>query len=176
VPTRLDLVPDAVMVEGKIDFFALRWLQEQLKVNNLCFIPGTGAGSLDTVIRLYIGWGRNFLVLLDGDSEGEGQKKRYVDIFGSLVTNKVWTLADLNPSWAKRGIERMFQPEDALTIQKAAFPDSTEFSKTLFGRSLQELVITRKQFPLSKSTLDDFNSLFSALVSNFSKIRKEASA
>jgi ABC-type Mn2+/Zn2+ transport system ATPase subunit len=173
VPTRLDLVSDAVMVEGKLDFFALRYMQHLLKLSELCFIPGTGAGSLDTAIRLYVGWGRNFLVLLDGDLEGEAQKTRYVNLFGPLVTDRLFTLANFNPLWAKRGIERMFTPDDALKIQKNVFPDTDQFNKGLFGKSIQELMITARPVSLSKGTLDGFTTLFTALISSLSRNQNE---
>jgi ABC-type Mn2+/Zn2+ transport system ATPase subunit len=163
-PTRLELVPDVVMVEGKNDFFALRYMRDRRpELSHLHLVPGSGAGSLDTVIRLYAAWGRNFVILLDADIEGVAQRERYFDLFGNLVKERIFTLGDLSQAWKRRGMERMFTAEDQLAIQHAAFPDTQNFHKTHFARALQELVITRRQITLSGTTEADFAALFSAL-------------
>ncbi|MBZ5638255.1 MAG: ATP-binding protein, partial [Acidobacteriia bacterium] len=67
-PTLLENVPDVVMLEGKSDFFAINYMaQRLLGKSDPHLLPGTGSGSLDSVIRLYVAWGRNFVVLLDSD-------------------------------------------------------------------------------------------------------------
>jgi hypothetical protein len=82
-PTLLENVPDVIMVEGKNDFFTVRYMISRLGVGgDLHLMPGGGAGSLDNIIRLYVAWGKRFFVLLDSDSEGTKQKKRYEDVFG----------------------------------------------------------------------------------------------
>ncbi len=163
-PNRLELVPDAVMVEGKNDFFVLRYMGTRLAgVPDLHFMPGAGAGSLDTLIRLYAGWGRNFVILLDSDAEGVKQYQRYELVFGTLVTGRVFTLADINPIWKGRGMERMFTEPEQLAIQRAGYPDTTEFNKTHFARALQELSITKRPIQLSSTTEISFAHLFQSL-------------
>jgi ABC-type Mn2+/Zn2+ transport system ATPase subunit len=163
-PTRLELVPDVVMVEGKNDFFVLRYIAGRLAgAPNLHFMPGAGAGSLDTLIRLYAGWGRNFVILLDSDAEGVKQQQRYELLFGTLVTGRIFTLANLNPAWKGRGMERMFTAAEQLGIQRAGYPDTKDFNKTHFARALQELTFTKLAIPLSPTTETDFVSLLKAL-------------
>jgi hypothetical protein len=151
-------------VEGKNDFFALRYMRNKITgAPNIHFMPGAGAGSLDTLIRLYVGWGRNFVILLDSDFEGVKQRERYDLVFGTLVTGRIFTLADLNPAWKNRGMERMFTSAEQMVIQQAAYPDTKEFNKTHFARALQELNITKRGIALSSVTEAGFLSLFKIL-------------
>ncbi|MFT3674308.1 MAG: AAA family ATPase [Chitinophagaceae bacterium] len=80
-PSNLELIPDCVFVEGKNDYYTLEYFQTVIlnleKRINLA--PSTGAGNLNTLISLYLGWGRDFIVLLDSDKEGQKQKERYID-------------------------------------------------------------------------------------------------
>ena len=139
-------------------------MQNQLlKLGDMHFVPGTGAGSLDPLIRLYVGWARNFVILLDADGEGEAQKNRFSNLFGALVKERIFTLADLNPAWSKRGMERMFTDADSLTIQRTGFPGTTVFHKTHFARALQELTLTKRSVALKDTTIVDFTLLFNAL-------------
>ena len=58
-PSQLELVPDVVLVEGKTDFYLLRYAHELLDLGGeIKLVPGTGAGALDPLIRLYVGWGQ----------------------------------------------------------------------------------------------------------------------
>ena len=87
-PSRLEMVEDVVMVEGKNDFYTLEYMKKVAGIGSsgdIQLVPGNGAGSLDTVIRLYLGWAKEFVVLLDSDKEGAIQKRRYTDTFGPIV-------------------------------------------------------------------------------------------
>ena len=89
-PGRLDNVPNVVMVEGKNDYYTIKYFMDKIIKGHriLNIMPGTGSGSLDTVIRLYLAWGRRFIVILDSDGEGTNQKKRRYEqlYFGAVVS------------------------------------------------------------------------------------------
>ena len=89
-PSQLENIPNVVIVEGKNDFYTLKYFKERVLCGEYEFnlMPGGGAGSLDDIIRLYIAWGRSFIVLLDADKEGLAQKNRYKDLFGKLVDDR----------------------------------------------------------------------------------------
>lgn len=177
VPSRLELVPDVVMIEGKNDFYTLRYMSGRIAGSqDLHLLPGSGAGSLDALIRLYVGWGRNFIILLDSDDEGETQRERYSKLFGSLVAGRVFTLGDLNPAWNKRGMERMFSSAEQLAIQHAAYPEASGFNKTHFARALQELILTKRVIPLDASTEVDFSTLLNALEGKLIAAKSSAAA
>ena len=163
-PSQLELVPDMVMAEGKNDFYALKYMHEVILGLgiDLHFMPGAGAGSLDQVIQLYIGWARNFLVVLDSDDEGEKQKKRYIEKFGPIVNNRIITLADLDPDLVGKSMEHAFEIEDREAIQGVAYP-AERYQKKKFSRALQEALAMGAKVPISKLTVARFGGLLSGL-------------
>lgn len=158
-PGRLENVPNVVMVEGKNDFYTMKFFQDKvLKFTAINLMPGTGAGSLDSIIRLYIAWGRQFIILLDSDKEGIKQKKRYEELFGLLVSNRIFTLTDIDSSWGKE-MESLIEKTDLMSIQSLVYPSSAKFNKTHFNRAIQELYLTEKTPSLSDITKERFKQL-----------------
>ncbi|TXH76429.1 AAA family ATPase [Thiobacillus sp.] len=171
-PSRLENIPDVVMLEGKNDYYTLRLMKEIVMPNEeLNMLPGAGSGSLDSVIQLYLAWGRNFIVLLDSDDEGELQKKRYAEKFGSLVEPRVFTLADINPDWKKYETEKLLVDSDRLQIQKLAYPETDAYKKTHFNRAVQELLVLRRQpEQLQDPSRENFLRMFRWMKSNLSTL------
>ena len=163
-PTVLENVPNVVMVEGKGDFYTLRYMAHRLGLSSdIHLLPGTGAGSLTVVISLYIGWARDFIVLVDSDKEGKTQKDRYLDVFGPILKDRLFTLADLDASWSGIAMEKMFQAGDALLLQQAAYPGAHKLNKTHLTRAIQELLLTDHVVPLSEATESGFRKLIESL-------------
>lgn len=160
------------MVEGKNDFYALCYMNNViLDLNlNLNFLPGGGAGSLDDVIRLYVGWSRNFLVVLDSDREGEKQRERYIDLFGRIVEGRILTLRDLHPDLAGKSIEDAFDYSDRDTIQSIAYRGEA-YAKSKFFRALQEALATRTVVSLSEPTKSRFSKVLEGLSSKLEEFK-----
>jgi hypothetical protein len=159
-PSRLELVPDVVMVEGKTDFYVLSYFQRVLGLApTLQFMPGAGAGTLDVPIRLYLGWSRSFAVLLDGDKEGGEQRDRYVELFGPLVAGRLTTIADVPELGSARGVESLIDDADRLALQRFAYPTDAAYQKTHLHRSVQELAMTSATVPTTAATNDRFRAL-----------------
>jgi predicted ATP-dependent endonuclease of OLD family len=160
-PSQLEKVPNVVMLEGKNDFYTLKYLTELLINKKLKFnlLPGGGSGSLDSAIQLYIAWGRNFVVLLDSDEAGRDQKARYENKFGSLVKNKVFALSDIDAKWKKITTEGLFTDAEKNRIQKSAYPGASGFNKTHFNRAIQEAYLTGNKLTLSKGTMAKFQKI-----------------
>lgn len=160
-PGRLENVPDVVMVEGKNDFYTLKFFSEKVLKNNtgLHLMPGGGAGSLDDVIRLYLAWGRNFIIVLDSDEEGALQKRRYEERFGALVRDRIYSLQDIDAAWKKIGMERLADEADRMAIQTTVYPKAKTFKKTYFNRAVQELYLTDQRPGVSKTTLGNFEKV-----------------
>ena len=114
----LDAV-DMVMAEGKNDYYVLTYMHDViLELGlDLHFLPGGGAGSLDQMIRLYLGWARRFVVLLDSDAEGMRQKSRYAGLFGPIVESRIVTLGDLASDLVGKSMEGVFDLKDLDAIQ-----------------------------------------------------------
>lgn len=163
-PSNLENIPNVVMTEGKADYYLLTIFQRVLGIgNDLRFLPGGGAGGLDTPIQLYLAWGRPFVVLLDGDEEGKKQAKRYKSKFGPIVDDKVLTLQSLNRAWASKAIEDLLTPGDRMSIQKTAFPDSKRESKRRLHLAVQELLATGTKPEVSAPTRTNMKMLLERL-------------
>lgn len=124
-------------------------------------VPGTGSGSLDTVIRLYIAWGRRFIVLLDSDMEGINQKKRYRDLFGAAVSNSIFTFEDIDVEWDNIEMEQLLSDSERMLIQAAAYPAASTYNKAHFNRAVQELYLTNKTIIISEDTKAKFEKIVS---------------
>ncbi|MDN3460806.1 AAA family ATPase [Rhodococcus sp. APC 3903] len=119
-PSRLEPIDEIVLVEGKSDFYYLRYMADVIKIKTeLKFIPGGGAGSLEPLIRLYIGWGKNFVILLDGDAEGMKQRRRYIEEFGHFVSSRCLILPEICDDDKIEEIEDLFSDTDSISIATA---------------------------------------------------------
>jgi predicted ATP-dependent endonuclease of OLD family len=170
-PSNLEAIPDVVMVEGKNDFYTLSYLQDIIlnSKTKISLLPGTGSGSLDTAIRLYYAWGKNFIILLDGDAEGIKQKKRYQNIFGGIIQDRLFLPEDIESSRSNCGMEKLFESNDLLRLQQSIYPDKQRFDKKLFNIAIQENLIKKYSVPLSEATIDTFKKLLSFLSEALSK-------
>ena len=164
-PSPLEMVPDVVLVEGKNDFYTLGYMSKVIGLErtiDIQMVPGNGAGSLDAVIRLYLGWAKNFVVLLDSDSEGENQKLRYLNTLGPILNDRLYTLGDLCPELIGKRLEDAFTEEEQKGVVAATYP-SEDYSKKRFNRSIQELLVTNHLVNMSSSTTDRFSNIFAQL-------------
>jgi predicted ATP-dependent endonuclease of OLD family len=165
-PSNLESLPSCVFLEGKSDFYIISYF------NNIVFdapqqlnmAPSTGSSNLDTLISLYIAWGRNFIVLLDSDKEGKQQKDRYINNFGIVAENKIFTLEDIRKTWKNLAIEKLFEGDDAFDFQKSVYPAATTFNKTHFNRAMQEKLINLQSFKFSEETENNFKTILNFLI------------
>jgi hypothetical protein len=161
VPALIENVPSVVMVEGKNDYFAFNYIQNKFidDSSRLSILPGTGSGNLDAVIRLYLAWARPFIVLLDADRAGNREKARYEKSFGILANGRLFTLSDIEPNWADKAMEDLFEAGERLAIQQVAFQNTSSYDKNLFNRAIQELHITNELISLSPATIASFKKI-----------------
>lgn len=171
-PSNLEMIPNCVFLEGKNDFYTLSYFKDVLlKFNEkLNLSPSTSSSNLDTLISLYLGWGKDFIVLLDSDQEAKTQKERYIKKFGILVEDKIFELEDIDATWRRKETENLFEADELLTIQQLAYPSSPKFNKTQFNRAIQENLISKREISLSKQTLTNFEKIITFLCAkiNFS--------
>ncbi len=164
-PSDLELIPNCILLEGKNDFYTLEYFQKVIfkKENCLSLLPSTGSGNLDTLISLHIGWGRNFIIMLDSDKEGGKQKERYINKFGIILENKIHTLENIKSDWSNKKMEDIFLTTDLLKFQKSCYSDSKKYNKTHFNRSIQENLMTKKEFKFSETTKGNINRIIKYL-------------
>ncbi|MDD5360562.1 MAG: AAA family ATPase [Ignavibacteria bacterium] len=160
-PSNLEFKDNAIFLEGKNDFYCLNYIQELIRIGKekFTFIPGTSSSNLDNLISLYLGWGKNFLIILDSDKEGKKQKSRYNDEFGILVKEKIFDLSDVSISFSNYELENLFKNKELLDIQKSCYSEDTKYNKVHFNRALQELFITKKNILLSTETINNFRRI-----------------
>ncbi|KAA2222722.1 AAA family ATPase [Chryseobacterium sediminis] len=163
-PSNLELVPKVIITEGKNDFYTLNYFKEIVKNKYIInIIPGTSASNLETLISLYLGWGSKFIVILDDDKQGNEQKKRYINIFGEIVKDSIFTLREIDKNWDKYELEDIISEEDKNIIIDKVYTESKASNKTILNRSIQELYLNNVFPSLSKTTLQNFNILFKFL-------------
>jgi len=138
-------------------------------------LPGMTSSDMDTPIRLYAAWGLEFLILLDSDKEGLKQKKRYENLFESILNNRIFTLEQIDPQWEKYDTESLISDTEKLQIQQMVYPGSSKYNKTHFNRTIQEFLVTNKKITISNQTKENFLKIFNFLrdkLIEYHKIRK----
>jgi hypothetical protein len=160
-PSKLENIPYVVMIEGKNDFYILKYFQEKIlnKSNLINFMPGNGSASLDNLIRMYLAWAREFIVILDSDRAGTDEKKRYENIFGILVEQRIFGLSDIDALWSGKGMEYLIDESEQLVMQKTIYSDVNTYKKRLFNRAIQELYASSQAVALSSETRDTFKKI-----------------
>lgn len=78
VPSRFDFQKASIVLEGKSDYYILRYAVEMHAKKELPLIPGLGAGTFGALIALHVGWGLDFVFVLDGDPKGKSERERYI--------------------------------------------------------------------------------------------------
>lgn len=165
-PSLLEPVPDVVLVEGKSDFFLLRYVVEILGLQtDLKFVPGGGAGALDPLVRLHVGWGKSFVILLDGDKEGQKQKARYEKEFGPVVEGRCVLLPDACGDSSTEEAEGLLSAEDRRSVVQAVYGSSggTPRPKKALSNAIKELYARREMVELSQESLSRMQRLLDAL-------------
>lgn len=164
-PSNLELVPKVIITEGKNDFYTLNYYQHIIKGYKypLKIVPGVSSGNLENLISLYIGWGTNFLVLLDSDLAGKKEQKRYLDLFGNSVNDSIITYLDINSDWDNFECEDLFVEADRIKIQTKNYSDKIKYDKKHFNRCILEEYLTSNKRSLSEDTHKNFKKLFDYL-------------
>lgn len=164
VPNELDMCNNAIIVEGKTDYYVLNYFFKViLKREDLHLIPGMGCNNADTLISLYNGWGKDFIVLLDSDDAGKTSKKRYEDQFGAIVEGKIITLNDIDSSWKKKNMESILDNKIKLFIEKSCFPDKQKYTKNLYNKAIQELLMCNKEINIPNDVKKSFEKIYDYL-------------
>ncbi len=163
VPSRFDLTKASVVVEGKSDYYVLRYAAKAAGKTELPILPALGAGTFGALAALHVGWNLNFLFVLDGDPKGKVEKSRYQTDFGipesrlatidELLPNikviedlldakaldHIRTELDLNKRPTKGQIRRFFQERLASDKVHSVSPTFLKRAKTLLAKIEERL-------------------------------------
>jgi len=164
VPNELEMCDNVTILEGKNDYYVLNYFFNViLNKKELKLIPGMSCSNADSLISLYTGWGKKFKVLLDSDAAAKTSKKRYEEIFDSIVLNKIFTLQDIDGSWKKKNMESILTNKDKLYIQQCCFPDSKKYSKGTYNKAIQELLMRKQKIEISDEVKEKFIKIYEFL-------------
>ncbi|MCL4447208.1 MAG: ATP-binding protein [Candidatus Thermoplasmatota archaeon] len=166
-PSDLEKIPNCIFLEGKNDYYTLTYFNEIVFYNKYKTNLKIGRAScrLNILISLYLGWGKNFMALLDSDKAGDKEKERYIEKFGSIVEGHIFTLSDIDTSWSHVSMDELFIKDEAFNFQKMCFPDSTILDKKQFNRAIQEFLATKRTYVWSKSTCENMEHILHFLTS-----------
>lgn len=157
-PSKLEMVPDIIIVEGKNDFYTLKYMFDiVLSISNdFGLYPGNGAKGNSQAIALYIAWARNFLVLLDGDYAGVTAEEQYNEKFGKIVEDRIHSLKDVSSTWAGKTTEGLFSEAEKLRVINSLYPKQKTYSKEKFNLAIQNLLYQKMQLNFSEQTKNRF--------------------
>ncbi|WP_140985762.1 ATP-dependent nuclease [Asticcacaulis tiandongensis] len=159
VPSRFDIQRASVVLEGKSDYYILRYAAQRLGKNELPLLPGLGAGTLGALVALHVGWNLNFLFMLDSDHQGKVEKGRYITDYGMPV-QKIVTIEELVPGL--KMIEDLLDNEAKDNIQKE-LGLSSHPNKNQIRRFFQERLASSRVNQLSSGFIAKAKSLLEAI-------------
>lgn len=159
VPSRLDLQRSAVILEGRSDYYILRYATKLLGTPDLPLMPGMGAGTFGALAAMNVGWNLGFLFVLDGDKQGEAEKKRYAMEYG-MPLKSIVTLSEVVP--AIKVIEDVIDAEAKATISDRLGIKSAP-SKAQIKRFFQESLASNEIKSLGASFSKDAGQILKGL-------------
>jgi hypothetical protein len=152
-PAKLEMRDRAIFVEGKSDFYILSYFHHiKLDRTDHIYMPSSGAHDLGPLIALYLGWGREFIILLDGEREGIRARTRYLDEYG-LPESKIILLPEAAGDREIINIENVLTISD-LQLISVHFVVSGKPSKKHIMRYFQEKLASREDVAFSTRFID----------------------
>ncbi len=147
VPSRFDIQRASIILEGKSDYYIVRYAARLLNKSEMPIVPGIGAGSLGALVALHVGWGLRLLFVLDGDKKGREERDRYINEY-ALERDRIVTISEL--SSGLRVIEDLLDAE-ALAIIQSTLQCKQRPSKNQIRRFFQEHLASDTIIPLGKT-------------------------
>jgi ABC-type Mn2+/Zn2+ transport system ATPase subunit len=159
-PSRLELNKNSILVEGKSDFFILRYVSQIVLKDDACIVPNTGAQGLGPLMALLLGWNLPFIVLLDGDDEGKKARQRYLEEFG-ISEKLVQLLPNVAESDSAIEMESLLSDQDR-DLVKLHF-EKAQVSKKDILRFFQEKLALSEMIPLSETLVESVKKVLQNL-------------
>lgn len=167
-PSQLELKPHITICEGKFDWYTFRYFAEIIFKDEFefNFYPGMGKDDLGDIIRLYLSWGCQFTVVIDGDKPSQVAKQNYEKEFPKILNNKIFTYNEILS--LECATEELFEESDKKLICDTAFgigtydmnKDRKKEFKSKFNYSIIQLLVDKKELEISEETKLNFNTIF----------------
>ena len=159
VPTRFDLQKASIVLEGKSDYYVLRYAIMVTKRTDMPLFPGMGAGTFGALAAMHVGWNLNFLFVLDGDKQGKTERDRYISEFG-IPSNRIVTIDQFIQN--VRVIEDLLDGDALVAIQRELGLSDLP-TKGQIKRFCQERLASGKFHDLSPQFILNANAILDGL-------------
>ncbi len=170
-----------VLLEGISDYYFLQAFRHCSETNDVNLIPSTGATNIPQLVSLLIGWGLEFLVVLDNDKKGIGVAD---NLKGKLMVRESRIV--FVSEQKECSIEDLFTHEDFNEfvldettankdpeIKNSKFLKNEDLDKVLLAKKFFEKIDkTRKdgkEIELSSPTLNNFQRVFEKIDKEFNQ-------
>ena len=165
MPSKISLIDNAIYLEGKNDYYTMKWLSKRLKIDcgQMQFYPGASVDKYEPLLRTTLALGRPFLALFDADTAGKKAKKRYINDISKELESHIFTLDDIDSNWVKFSTEDLFSNADKIKILQTSFPDETSYNKSKFNTAVQQLYIDNAEMQFDNETTNNFKKVFNFL-------------
>ena len=167
-PSPVEPIPEIVITEGRNDWYTFKYFNGIIFGNkfNIKFYPGAGKDQLWEIIRIYLSWGKKFLIILDGDKGGEKAKEIYLEEFGEFLIDKIFTLKDIFNKELET--EDLIGSADRKAIIDTAFNKGTYelikgkpgVLKDRLNLAVNQLLVSGTKIRSHKNTKNNFEELF----------------
>ncbi|MBU1356767.1 MAG: ATP-binding protein [Candidatus Edwardsbacteria bacterium] len=173
-PSLVEPIPNIVICEGRFDWYAFKYFCDvQLDEKDVNLYPGAGRDQLYDIIRLYLSWGKKFIVVLDSDVPGQKSKDKYIAEFGSYINNKIFTYKDI--LGIETDLEGLFDEQSKMAIINNALglgsfekiKNDAEKLKGKLNLAINHLVLDNRRIPLSDETMQKFRTAIQFMKSKF---------
>jgi len=159
VPSRFDMHRASIILEGKSDYYILRYVAKAAGLADLPLLPALGAGTFNALAALHVGWNLNFLFVLDGDKQGKVEKNRYSTDYG-IPEKRIAVIDELVPD--VKVIEDLLD-HDALDYIQQEMKLGEHPSKSQIRRFFQERLASSKFDEVSSGFVSKGKLLVEAL-------------
>lgn len=147
VPSRFDIEKTAIILEGKSDYYILRYATELLKLKSTPLVPGFGAGNFGPLISLHVGWNLSMTFVFDSDKKGTQERDKYVTEYGLNPTDAL-CIGDIVEGVTD--IEDLLDCE-AITVISRELEITSAPTKNQIRRFFQENLGKNTPIPLGKA-------------------------
>jgi predicted ATP-dependent endonuclease of OLD family len=176
----LDLTQDIIfskykniLIEGISDYYYFsgmrNYLSEELSnLENVRFIPSVGATQISNIVVLLLGWGIDFEILLDNDSEGERVAKELENDF-YIDNDKINFISEktdhsVEDLFSKEDFTKFILSSDDRDRRKNNSKIAKDRDKVLLSKNFCELINdNEEEYNLSDETRSNFIEAFGKL-------------
>ena len=166
IPSRFDIKKDSILLEGKSDYYILRYAAEMLGRKSFALLPGFGSGTFGPLASLSVGWNLNMLFILDGDAEGEKERERYMKDYG-LAENRIITINHLVDE--VKVIEDLLDDEARKIISNKLKLGDRVPNKHQIAQYFQEFLAREETYPLGLFFENNVKKVFDELEKRISE-------